>query len=179
MFILFSSKILLRVSTVLPDNANLFAGVLIWALATSLVTFSGYTFMNLAHVAAEVELDASFYATSRTINALRCDLVGVIHLAPFLRNLNAHLVVVLHRGDASLTGLAVDATASNHFIHNISIVIHNTLFAPGISLTNHVSTYEQMVVIILMNINLPKVPIQMPSVEYHQHCQAHLQIIQI
>ena len=41
---------------------------------------------------------------------------------------------------------------------------HNTFFAPGISLTNQVSTNEQMVVIMPMNINLPKAPIQMLSV---------------
>jgi hypothetical protein len=86
--------------------------------------------MNLAHVATEVELDA-FHTATYAINALRYDLVSVIHLTPFLRNLDAHLVVVLHRGDASLAGLAVDATASNHFIHNNSNL--NTLiglFAP-------------------------------------------------
>jgi hypothetical protein len=72
--------------------------------------------MYLAHVATEIELD-TFHTATRTINALRRNLVGVIHFAPFFSNLDAHFVVVFHRGDASLTGLAVDATASNHFIH--------------------------------------------------------------
>ena len=43
---------------------------------------------------------------------------------------------------------------------------HNTFFAPGISLTNQVSTNEQMVVMMPMNMNLPKAPIQMLSVAY-------------
>ena len=72
--------------------------------------------MHLAHVAAEVELD-TFHTTACTINAFRGDLVGVIHLAPFLRNLDAHIVVILNCGNASFTGLAVDTTACNHLIH--------------------------------------------------------------
>jgi hypothetical protein len=77
--------------------------------------------MYLAQMAAEVELDA-FHTATCTINALWRDLVGVIHLAPFLRNLDTHLVVVLHRGNASLAGLAVDTTACNHLIHNSFIL---------------------------------------------------------
>jgi hypothetical protein len=72
--------------------------------------------MHLAQMTAEVEL-GSFCSATCTIDTLWCNLIGVIHLAPFLCYLEAHFVVVLHRGDASLTGLAVDATACNHFIH--------------------------------------------------------------
>ena len=78
--------------------------------------------MNLAKMAAEVEFNA-FHTAPCAINALRCDLIGMIHFAPFLGNLNAHLIVILHRGDASLTGLAVDATACNHFIHGYYLFI--------------------------------------------------------
>ena len=86
--------------------------------------------MDLTQMAAEEELDA-FYTTPCTIYTLRCNLVSMIHFAPFLRDLDAHLVVVLHRGDASLTGLAIDATACNHFIHIcFEIIINvNTYFA--------------------------------------------------
>jgi hypothetical protein len=122
-FILFSSQIILRLGTILPNGANLFASVFIRAVATSLVALGGYTLMYLAQMAAEVELDA-FHTTTRAINTLRRNLVGVIHLAPFLRNLDAHLVVVLHRGNTSLAGLAVDATACNHLIHNSFCFIH-------------------------------------------------------
>ena len=111
-----SSQILFCFGTVLPDGANLFARVLIWAVATSFVTLDGHTFFYLAHVAAEVELYAIHTATC-AIYTLWCNLIGVIHLAPFLSNFDAHLVVVLYRGNTSLTGLAVNATASNHFIH--------------------------------------------------------------
>ena len=111
-----SFQIFLRLCTVLPNGANLFARVLVGALATGLVTLGGYTFMYLAHVATEIELD-TFHTATRTINALRRNLVGVIHFAPFFSNLDAHLVVVLYRGNVSLAGLAVDATACNHFIH--------------------------------------------------------------
>ena len=79
---------------------------------------------------AEVELQA-VRSTASTVDGLWRNLVSMIHLTPFIRNLDAHLVVVLHRGDASLAGLAVNATASNHFIHNNSNL--NTLiglFAP-------------------------------------------------
>jgi hypothetical protein len=159
MFILFSSQILLCLGTVFPDSANLFADVLVRASATGFVPLGGYTFFYLAHVAAEVKLHA-FHSATRAINALWCNLIGVIHLAPFLCNFDAHLVVVLYRGNASLTGLAVNATACNHLIHNsillVSIVIHNTFFTPGIILTNQVSANEQIVVIMPMNINLPK-----------------------
>ena len=111
-----SFQIFLRLCTVLPNGANLLARVLVGALATGLVTLGGYTFMYLAHVATEIELD-TFHTATRTINALRRNLVGVIHFAPFLRNLDAHLVIVLNSGNTSLTGLAVNATACNHFIH--------------------------------------------------------------
>ena len=148
MFILFSSQILLCLGTVFPDSANLFADVLVRASATGFVPLGGYTFFYLAHVAAEVKLHA-FHSATRAINALWCNLIGVIHLAPFLCNFDAHLVVVLYRGNASLTGLAVNATACNH-------LIHNTFFTPGIILTNQVSANEQIVVIMPMNINLPK-----------------------
>ena len=47
----------------------------------------------------------------------------MVHLAPFLSNLNAHFVVILYCGDASLTGLAVDATAGNHLIHVSYLII--------------------------------------------------------
>jgi hypothetical protein len=116
-YVPFSSQILLRLGAVLPDNTNLFAGVLVWAVATSLVTLGYYTFMNFAHVAAEVELDA-FHTASCAINALRCDLVGMIHLTPFTRNLLAQLVIIFNSSKASLTGLAINATACNHFIHS-------------------------------------------------------------
>jgi hypothetical protein len=69
---------------------------------------------------AEVEL-WTFCSTPCTIDTLWCNLIGVIHLAPFLCYLDAHFVVVLHRGDASLTGRAVDATACNHFIHTTEL----------------------------------------------------------
>lgn len=96
-------------------------GVLVRAVATSLVTPGGYTFMNLAKMAAEVEFE-SLHTASRAINALRCDMIGMIHLAPFLGNLDAHFVIVLHRGDANLTGLAVDAIIGNHFIHRLYLI---------------------------------------------------------
>ena len=90
--------------------------------ATSLVALGGYTFMNLAKMTAEVEFGA-FHTAPHTINALRCNLIGMVHLAPFLSNLNAHFVVILYCGDASLTGLAVDATAGNHLIHVSYLII--------------------------------------------------------
>jgi hypothetical protein len=77
--------------------------------------------MHLAHVATEVEL-RSIYSAPCAIYTFRRDLVSVIHLTPLLRNLNAHFVVILDRGNASFTGLAVDATACNHFIHIVFIV---------------------------------------------------------
>ena len=122
---LLSFQIFLRLGTILPDSANFVAGFLVWAVTTSLVALGGYTFMNLAKMAAEVEFGA-FHTAPCAINALRCDLIGMIHFAPFLGNLDAHLVVVLYCGDTSLAGLAVDATASNHFIHR-SISNLNTL----------------------------------------------------
>lgn len=79
--------------------------------------------MNLAQMATEIELD-SFHTAPRTINALRCNLIGMIHLAPLLRNLDAHFVVVFNRGDASLTGLAINATTSNHLIHVSYFIIY-------------------------------------------------------
>ena len=109
-------QIFLRLSIILPDGANLLAGVLVGTVTASLVALGGYTFMHLAQMAAEVELDA-FHTAPCTINALGRDLVGVIHLAPFLRHLDAHLVVIHNRGDASFASRAVDATACNHFIH--------------------------------------------------------------
>ena len=51
-----ASQILFRFSTVLPDSANLIAGILVRAFTTSLVALGGYTFMHLAQMAAEVEL---------------------------------------------------------------------------------------------------------------------------
>jgi len=117
MFILLPSQIIFCLSAVFPDGANFLAGILVRALAASLVALDGYTLTHLAQVAAEVELD-SFHAAPHAINALRCYLVGVIHLAPFLRNLDAHLVVVLHRGNASLACLTINATACHHLIHN-------------------------------------------------------------
>jgi hypothetical protein len=119
---LLSFQIFLRLGTILPDSANFVAGFLVWAVTTSLVALGGYTFMNLAQMAAEVEFEA-FHTAPHTINALRCDLIGMVHLAPFLSNLNAHFVVVFLRGDASLTGLAVNATACNHYIHVSYLII--------------------------------------------------------
>jgi len=107
---LLPAQILLCFGTVLPDSTNFFAGVLVGAVATGFVAFGSYTFMHLAQMAAEVELRA-IHATACTINALWRDLVGVIHLAPFFRHRDAHLVVVLNRGNASLAGLTVYATA--------------------------------------------------------------------
>ena len=48
-------QISLRLGTILPDSANLFAGFLIGTFSTSLVAFIGYTFMYLAHVATELQ----------------------------------------------------------------------------------------------------------------------------
>jgi hypothetical protein len=120
-----SSQIILGLSTILPNSTNLLAGILIWAFAASLIALDGYTFMYFAQMAAEVELD-TFRAASHAINALRRNLVGVIHFAPFLRNLDAHLVIVLNSGNTSLTGLAVNTTAGNHLIHIIFIVFCNS-----------------------------------------------------
>ena len=108
-------KILFRLGAILPDGANLFAAVLICAVATSLKTFGSYTFVHLAQMAAEVELRPIHTATC-AIDALRCNLVSMIHLAPFLRNLNAHPVIVPYRGDAGLTALAVNAAARYHHV---------------------------------------------------------------
>ena len=115
-------QIFLCLGTILPDSANFWAGILVRAITTSFVTFGGYTFINLAQMAAKEEFEA-FHTAPHTINALRCNLIGMIHLAPFLGNLDAHLVVILYCGDASLTGLAVDATACNHFIHVSYLII--------------------------------------------------------
>ncbi len=120
-YVPFSSQILLRLGTVLPDSANLSAGVLVRAIGTGFIALGGYTLMHLAQMTAEVEL-GSFCSATCTIDTLWCNLIGVIHLAPFLCYLDAHLVVVLHRGDASLTGRAVDATACNHFIHTTELL---------------------------------------------------------
>ena len=77
-------------------------------------------------MAAKVEFEA-FHTAPHTINALRRDLISMIHLTSFLGNLNAHLVVILYCGDASLTGLAVNATAGNHFIHVSYLIFIFTL----------------------------------------------------
>lgn len=119
---LLPSQIVLRLGTILPDSANFGAGVLVRAVTTSLVTLGVYTFMYFAQMTAEVEFGA-FRTAPHTINALRCDMIGMIHLAPFLGHLDAHFVVILYCGDASLTGLAVDATACNHFIHGSYLII--------------------------------------------------------
>ena len=84
-----------RLSTVFPDDANLLARVLIRAVATGFVTFGGHTLMHLAQMATEVTLRA-LHATPCAINALRCNLVGMVQFAPFLRDFYAYLVVVLY-----------------------------------------------------------------------------------
>jgi hypothetical protein len=119
---LFPSQIFLCLGTILPDSANFGAGVLVRTVTTSLVALGGHTVMNLAKMTAKVEFEP-FRTAPCTINALWRDLISMIHLAPFLGNLNAHFVVVLYCGDASLTGLAVDATACNHFIHVSYLII--------------------------------------------------------
>ena len=119
---LFQIKIHLCLGTILPNGANLLAAVLVLALAASFKAFGYHTFSHLAHMAAEVELRPIHTATC-AIDALRCNLVSMIHLAPFLRNLNAHPVIVPYRGDAGLTGLAVYATARYH-----NVLVHGLFF---------------------------------------------------
>ena len=78
--VLLSSKILFCLGTVLPDSANLSAGVLVRAIGTGFIALGGYTLMHLAQMTAEVEL-GSFCSATCTIDTLWCNLIGVIHLA--------------------------------------------------------------------------------------------------
>lgn len=101
---LLPSQIFLRLRTILPDSANFGAGVLVRAVTTSLVTLGVYTFMYFAQMTAEVEFGA-FRTAPHTINALRCDMIGMIHLAPFLgtstRILSSFFIVAMRASQVS------------------------------------------------------------------------------
>ena len=71
---------------------------------------------------AEVELQA-VRSTASTVDGLWRNLVSMIHLTPFTRYLLAQLVIIVYSGKASLAGLAINATACNHFIHSTKRLI--------------------------------------------------------
>ena len=103
---------------VAAEGIEFVAGGLFGAVGAGLVAFGRGAFADWAHGTAIGELHP-VSAASRAVDCIRCDLVGVVHFAPFAGNFFPEPVIILQCGGASLADFAVKAAIGCQFVFHI------------------------------------------------------------